>query len=186
MNQKQMGSIARRIGDALSAYSAGKYDVACIHLFPALDKTAKKRRPKSGVGERIRSFIEDKEGVISFLGIGSFIRDLDINGTKFPDALYKFGRTSIVHEGELDPRLCFNDGRLLAIGEVWNLPSDYILALCIAVMSARENFDQIGSIDGGVKIRGRDWNFDEIWGAEQKLSELIKSQFPGVGDKGLY
>ena len=38
-----------------------------------------------------------------------------INGVSIPDALYKFGRTAISHEGELDPRLEFNNSGAFAI-----------------------------------------------------------------------
>lgn len=80
-----------------------------VNFFPALDKTAKRRRPKDGVGERIRRFIFDQEAIITAIATGHVFQNIFVNGMSFPEAIYKFGRTPIAHEGELDPRLTFND-----------------------------------------------------------------------------
>lgn len=76
-----------------------------IHFFPALDKTAKKRRPKDAVGSRIGNFIADQEAIITAVAAGNIFRNITVDGISFPDAIYKFGRTSFAHEGELDKRL---------------------------------------------------------------------------------
>lgn len=41
------------------------FEAALVHYFPALDKTAKKRRPAAKVGERIRAFLDDELEIIS-------------------------------------------------------------------------------------------------------------------------
>ena len=88
----------------------GDWEGALVNLFPALDNTAKKRRPKAGVGERIRAFLEEEEALVSAITTGSVLKGIHTDGVSITDALYKFGRTSIAHEGELDPRLQFNEG----------------------------------------------------------------------------
>jgi len=63
---------------------------------------------KDGVAQRIKAFISDEEGIITAVATNNFIRNITVNGIDFPTALYKFGRTSIAHEGELDERLQIN------------------------------------------------------------------------------
>jgi hypothetical protein len=170
-------SIGRRIVSTISAYQAKDYEGACTHLFPAIDKTAKRRHPKCGVGERIRSFIADQEEIISVVSTGSYIVRNSIDGVEFPDAIYKFGRTSIVHEGELDRRLEFTDSGTLIIGEVWSLPASYILGMCVAVMAATENAKEQIPVTGSLKILGEDWEVGALWGAEEKLNQAIAAKF---------
>jgi len=102
-------SISRRIESSIQALDRKAYEDAFIHLFPAIDKTAKKRRDKDGVAQRIKAFISDEEGIITVVATNNFIRNITVNGIDFPTALYKFGRTSIAHEGELDERLQINE-----------------------------------------------------------------------------
>lgn len=154
-----------------------------IDFFPALDKTAKRRRPKAGVGDRIRSFLADQEGIISVVATNNFMRNNSINGIDFPAAIYKFGRTPIAHEGELDPRLTFNNLGALQIGEIWNLPSSYIPALCIGVMVAPENSSEHIDELLTVAILGRTFQINEIWGRQAEIEQLICDKF---GDPNLF
>ncbi len=94
--------VSRRINQCIAHLQAKDWEGALVNLFPALDQTAKRRRSKDGVGSRIRAFLEDEEGLISCIATGSFIANVNVNGVSITDALYKFGRTSIAHEGELD------------------------------------------------------------------------------------
>jgi len=173
----QPSSISRRIGSCISNTSSGDYEAAMIDFFPALDKTAKRRRPKAGVGDRIRRFIADQEGIISSIATGNFIREVSFNGVSFPEAIYKFGRTPIAHEGELDPRLQFNSTGALEIGHVWNLPSSYIPALCVGVMVAPENaYESIGT-PLAIALFGRQFAANELWGAEDMIKQFISDTF---------
>src|SRR3990172_10754339 len=104
----QYSSISRRIQSCINYADAGNYESAMVNFFPALDKTAKRRRPKDGVGDRIRRFISDQEAIITAIATGNVFRNISINGVSFPEAIYKFGRTPIAHEGELHPPLTFN------------------------------------------------------------------------------
>ena len=170
-------SIGRRIASCITAHQQKDYEAACIHLFPAMDKTAKRRRPKDGVGERIRKFIADQEGIISVVATGSYFVGNSVDGIGFPDAIYKFGRTSIAHEGELDERLQFIDTGPLAIGKVWSLPSSYVLGMCVAVMAARENAKETIAANGNITILGRSWGIKELWGSEEQLNTDIFTRF---------
>lgn len=170
-------SISRRIRDAIGAHGRGDYEGALVHFFPALDKAAKRRRPRDGVGQRIRGFLADEEGLISALATGNFIRDISIDGVSFPDAIYRFGRTSIAHEGELDPRLKISADGSLRIGQVWALPPSYITAMCIAVMAAPECSTERIEGDAEVDLLGAKWRLNDLWGAHDRLKAHVATVF---------
>ena len=50
-------------------------------MFPAIDKTAKKRRPQAGVGSRMKSFLEDEEVLITAVATGNVFRGCKLCGT---------------------------------------------------------------------------------------------------------
>jgi hypothetical protein len=167
-------AISRR----LEHLQAGDCEGALVDLFPAIDKTAKKRRPKAGVGARVRGFLEDEEALISAIGTGNVFRGILVNGISITDALYRFGRTSITHEGELDPRLEFNDSGKVEIGaKRWNLPSGYITGMCVAVIAAPENrSERVG--DGlTVKLFDQSLRVNEIWGDRERVRRIICDAF---------
>jgi hypothetical protein len=153
------------------------YEEALIHYFPALDKTAKRRRPKAGVGVRIREFLRDEEDLISAVSFRNVFKDICFDGIGFPEAIYNFGRTSIAHEGELDPRLKIIDGGNLRIGVVWELPASYVAGLAIAVIVAPENVSE--RIGKAITVHFLDESFqlDELWGTETTVRKLIESKF---------
>ena len=86
---KTPSGISRRLRSAFLAHAKGEYEDAFIHLFAAIDKTAKPRRPKSGVGNAQRSFFREEEGLISILATGSLIPRNTCDEVGFPEAMYK-------------------------------------------------------------------------------------------------
>lgn len=170
-------SISRRIEACIQHQRKKDYESAMIHFFPALDKTAKKRRPKYGVGNRIRKFISDQEAIITAIATGNIFQNISCNGVDFPQAIYKFGRTSIAHEGELDERLTFHDSGGMSIGSVWNLPSSYITGLVVGVMVAPENGQESIDPQIGLTIFGKHFKINELWGAEDTVKHVISVAF---------
>lgn len=163
-------SVSRRIKESIFAFQRQDFESSLIHFFPALDKTAKKRRPREGVGKRIKSFISDQEGLISIIATGILIRDVNDDGVDFPYVIYKFGRCSILHEGELDRRLKINQtGEIAYGGDTWNLPSTYIMGLIISVVIAPENENE--RIDGDFRLTllEKDFFLNKIWGKEDEI-----------------
>ena len=151
--------ISRRIQQCIERIQRQDWEGALVNLFPALDKTAKKRHPKAGVGERIRAFLEEEEALISAVATGNVLKGIHSGGISITDALYKFGRTSIAHEGELDPRLQFNEGGSLVIGqEKWNLPTGYIVGMSLAVVVAPENSTESVDTKLGFNLFGEQRN----------------------------
>jgi len=69
-------SISRRIEKSIEALAKKDYEDAFVQLFPAIDKTAKKRRSKGGVGTRIKSFISDEEALITAIATNNIIKDI--------------------------------------------------------------------------------------------------------------
>lgn len=170
--------VSRRIQQCIEHIQTRDWEGALVNLFPALDKTAKKRRPKAGVGERIRAFLEEEEVLISAVATGNVWKGIQNDGVSITDALYKFGRTSIAHEGELDPRLQFNEGGSLVIGQdKWDLPTGYIAGMSLAVVVAPENSKE--SIDAklGFSIFGEQHQLNSLWGQRQRVQAIIAAKF---------
>lgn len=174
-----VSSISRRIEKSIEALGKKDYEDAFVQLFPAIDKTAKKRRPKDGVGARIKSFISDEEAIITAVATNNIITNINVDGVDFPTALYKFGRTSIIHEGELDERLQINESGQLQIGHVWNLPASYITGLIVAVIISPENSGEHISESIGIQLFGEQHKANELWGnlhiIQAKICEVFKN-----------
>lgn len=167
-------AIARRIQRCIDAFDVDDFETALIHLFPALDSTARKRR-NIGVGERIRLFVADQEELIGRISTSNFIYGNIYQGDEnspevtFPIAIYNMARNPLMHEGQLDPRMKI-EGDVLAINaDKWLLPKSYAYALCIATMAARENANERGDTTGHISIRGDVWAYNDLWGAEDEL-----------------
>lgn len=170
--------VSRRIEQSIIHLQKNDFEGALVNLFPAIDKTAKKRRSKDGVGKRVKAFLTDEEATISAIGTGNLFVNNRVDGITVPDALYKFGRTSIAHEGELDPRLNFNTtGNILIGREKWDLPISYITGMCIATIAAPENKDELISGNYEIDIYGRKYNINSLWGARQLIEQVIGDRF---------
>jgi len=167
-------SISRRMEASISAFMKNDFETCLIHYFPALDKTAKRRRIKDGVGNRIRRFLDDELDIISHVATQNIFR-LNCDGLSIPQAIYKFGRTSIAHEGELDPRLNFDNQNGMAIGHVWNLPPAFITGLLLSVIIAPENAAEKFEKEYTLTIHGKNFNTSELWGNRQLIRDWMEA-----------
>lgn len=170
--------ISRRIQQCVAHIQARDWEGALVNLFPALDKTAKKRRPKAKVGGRVRAFLEEEEALIAAVATGNVFKNIQVNGVSITDALYRFGRTSIAHEGELDPRLHFNEGGSILIGnDRWDLPTGYIVGMSLAVVIAPENASE--AVDANIEFNlfGERHKLNSLWGARNKVRAAIAARF---------
>ncbi|HDS1202459.1 TPA: hypothetical protein QD004_001744 [Shewanella algae] len=170
--------ISRRIEQCIKHLQEHDYEGAMVNLFPAIDKTAKRRRSNIGVSARIKAFLKDEEVLITAVGIGSVFKGCKFDGMSFEDALYKFGRTSIAHEGEIDPRLTFNsNGGMTISKELWNLPSGYLAAMALAVIISSENQGERTSEGLKITIYGKSFNLNDIWGCSYEVKRHICDKF---------
>lgn len=162
--------VSRRLQQCIERLQVNDFEGALVQLFPAIDKTAKRRRPKEGVGSRIRSFLKDEEILISAVGTGNVFKGCIFDGVSFEEALYKFGRTPIAHEGELDSRLSFNNGAGMQIGrDNWNLPSSYIAGMALAVIVAPENHGEKTADGLGITVFNKSFQLNGIWGKPEAV-----------------
>ena len=170
--------VSRRLLQCIKHLHENDFEGALVNLFPALDQTAKRRRSKDGVGKRIKAFLEEDEKLISIVATGNCFSNIVCDGISITDALYKFGRTSIAHEGELDPRLEFNsDGSVLIGTDKWNLPSGYITGMCIAVITAKENANEYIHEPLAITVFDRSFSIEELWGNPEEIKTHICGQF---------
>lgn len=169
-------SISRRMEDSVKAFMNEDYETSLIHYFPALDKTAKRRRPNEGVGNRIRNFLDDELDIISHVATKNIFR-IKCDGLSIPQAIYKFGRTSIAHEGELDSRLNFDNKSGMSIGQTWNLPPSFITGLILSVVIAPENAGEKFENEYKVSIHGTEFNVSELWGQRQKIRSWMEAEY---------
>lgn len=169
--------ISRRIQHCIERLQLNDYEGALVNLFPAIDKTAKKRRHKDRVGKRIKSFLKDEEVLIT-AGGGNVFKDCSFDGMSLENILYKFGRTPIAHEGELDQRLSFNnDGKIQSHRDNWNLPSGYIAGMALAVIIAPENKGE-KTVEGlGITIFEKRFLLNEIWGKPDAVQTHVCTKF---------
>ncbi|KTG28945.1 hypothetical protein AWR38_12635 [Idiomarina sp. WRN-38] len=172
-------SISRCIDRSIAALQAKDFEATFIQLFPAVDKTAKKRRPKEGVGSRVKAFIRDEEALITGIATNNVFKGIMVDDVDFPTAIYKFGRTSIVHEGELDERLQINESGEIKIGKVWCLPSTYITGIIMAVILSTENDREKMAKEYQIQLFGNSYSANSLWGRrdiiEQRMCELWRN-----------
>ncbi|WP_417273009.1 hypothetical protein [Celeribacter halophilus] len=166
--------IGRRIERAIFYHEMRDPENCLINLFPAIDATAKKRAPpNTGVGKRIKDFIGNEEGLISIIGTNNLIQGMEIEGITFAEAIYKYGRTSVLHEGQLDPRLDFSGGDV-SIGHTWSLNRDYLYGMICAVILAPENREEISPSDYRLIVSGKDWTLGTMWGERRQYITHIR------------
>lgn len=178
---KKPTGVSRRILQCVKHLQENDLEGALVNLFPAIDQTAKRRRPKDGVGKRIKAFLEEEEKLISVIATGNFLSNIRCNDISITDALYKFGRTSIAHEGELDPRLEFNANGAIEIGtEKWNLPSGYIVGMCIAVITASENVNEQIEMPFSITVFEKSFPLNSMWGDSAVIKVHIEEHFNKV------
>ncbi|WP_215407079.1 hypothetical protein [Vibrio gigantis] len=169
-------SISRRIESSIISFQQNDFESALVHFFPALDKTAKKRYPKDGVGKRIKKFLDDELDIITYIATQNIFR-INVDGISFPEAIYKFGRTSIAHEGELDPRLNFDNLEGMSIGQQWNLPPSFIIGLIVSVVLAPENNAEELKGNHGVTIHGDKFELSKHWGDRSGFRSYMEQKF---------
>jgi hypothetical protein len=181
MNQnpaKSLTGTSRRIYFALKHLESEEFEEALMHLFRALDSTSKKRYPKYKPGMRIKTFLRDEETLILFMATGSlFDGGIYYNDRDMADVIYRFARTSAVHDEFLDHRVQFNRESGVSIGEVWNFPPQMIHGLILATMCSPENSECRIKIEFHLEFLGKNYKEEDIWGKKDLFNKRIKDKF---------
>lgn len=175
--KKNQDVIGRRIESTFKALVQKDYEQALINLFPAMDNTARARRPNAKVGERIKLFISDEEVLISGLALRKIFKGVKFGEYTLPEAIYKMARNPMVHNGELDKRMEFVEQGMLLIGEKWIMPQSFIWAMMISVITAPENSSEFLLGKATFTLYGQQFNVSELWGDKSKIFE----KFPPIG-----
>jgi hypothetical protein len=178
---KKPTGVSRRLSQCIKHIQTNDLEGALVNLFPAIDQTAKRRRPKSGVGARIKSFLEEEEKIISTIATGNCLSNIFCDDISITDALYKFGRTAIAHEGELDPRLNFNmNGSIMISQNKWDLPAGYVTGMCIAVITAPENKNEFIDESFSITIFAKEFLIENLWGDSSGIKSHICEKFKNL------
>lgn len=179
VRRKKADAITRRVEDALNLLADQNYESALLNTFPALDATAKLRRPTAGVGIRFRQFIQDQIGIIAPIGLSVVLgRDCTFGGVHLEDAWYNLARNTLVHEGELPNNFQVSHLPQSIVGGDWRLSDRNVFALILSIVSARENQGKLLNEDMVVNILGTKLNLNTLWGAEDSIRKLIVSNWP--------
>jgi len=170
-------SVSRRIESAIDDYRAGNLESSLIHLVPAIDVTAKRRRNTNNVGKRFRGFFADYEKILWAITTKNVFVDCIIGDLTLPQVLYKYLRTTISHEGELDARLSIGEIQGMEVGDTWKMPESLIPALILSVVIAPGNKNE--RIKDGVMfpLIDRKYDINQLWGAEDFVKSLLNAAF---------
>ncbi len=61
--------------------------------------------------------------------------------------------------------------------EHWNLPTGYILGMCVAVVVATENAGERVDDTVGVTVFGHQFQLNELWGQKTLVQNIICEKF---------
>lgn len=171
-------AISRRLENALLSLFEKDYETSLLHCFPAIDKTASKRRPNEGVGKRFKAFLSDQTNIISPIGLGVRMgKGCTFGGMSFEEAIYDLARNHLIHEGEFADSLEISAARGSRLGGSWELSSANILALIVATLAARENSEEAFSTAYELELFGQQIDLNTLWGKEKLVHEMIDLAF---------
>ncbi len=92
-----------------------------------------------------------------------------VNGMCFSDAVYQYGRTTVMHEGVLDPRLSFDQTNGFQLGDHWKLNQSFLAALIVAVVMAPENAKESAESGVSFSVAGKLWKLQDLWGSRDAV-----------------
>ena len=169
--------LSRRIEKSIELLITKDYESVLLNLFPAMEKTAKKRYPKHKVGERFKMFIREEcrymTGLTTSSSIGNFAsKDMDL-----AEAIYKFARNPLIHEAELDFRISINENDQITFGpDYWSIPTFLLLGMILVVILAPENKNESGCNNYHCEIFGNIHLFGELWGKKSIMKKKLEEK----------
>lgn len=178
---EELDNIGRRVMKSLEEFEVGDYESCSIHLWPALDHTAKRRHGGS-VKARIIKFLREYGGLMSYLSTSN-IFDIEVDGITLAECLYRDGRTFLMHEGKQSPNLQWNtSGEILLFaasgpeGIQNSLPASYLLGMIVSVICAPENKTVVTHSGEELSFFDLNVDVDLLWGQEDFLYSWISDR----------
>lgn len=171
-----MSGIGRRIETAVSECFRGNYEASATAVFQAIDATGRKRFPRKGVGARFRGLIDEQQDIVTASALGFAMIGFSVDGVTLSKAIYEFARNPLIHEAELSPRMSFSNDDGLCIGEVWNLPPNFLFGLALGVIAAKENVGEDQRYVAKTRFWGHTLDLQTLWGAEGYLRAIMDAR----------
>lgn len=113
----------------------------------------------------MRSFLRDEMAIITVIATGHMFQNIECDGLSVEQAIYKFGRTSVMHEGELDPRLTFSaDGSFSFGASQMSIPPAFIFGMTVATIISTENKGESMTKPFPATILGDHYSLNDHWG----------------------
>ena len=170
-------SIANRVKESIYKYNSNDLENALIQTCIAFDGTARNEFPQIKTNaKRFKAFIKSNMDIISYFTLNSnvFI-DCQFNGYTIEQFAYEVLRCGLIHEGELSARFKFTQpGEPVVIGgKQWSFPKTFIFGSLLAVIGASSNVKQKVDDQLSVKIMGKLFRINDLWGREDVIRKVI-------------
>ena len=181
-------AIADRVEKAFIDLQGRDLENALIQISVAVDATAKRMRPKSGVGERCRKFIQSNEDFIYHFAMDGRLKLADGARLKFGQAgdlghiLYKSVRCALLHEGDISSTVEFVSNLSLGHkGGKFLINEGMIFGLLFAIVAAPVNIRERTKSDLRIEYKGQPLNINELWGRPDLINTLVSyKKFPDL------
>jgi len=180
--------IGKRVADAFEHLEANDPDGAMFAICAAIEATAAKEFGRGG-RSNYKKFVHDNMKVITHVGLGMYIHNLnvaishpdlpvDVNGLcSFQDVMYHAVRCSLYHEAGLPSVVRFHEARVLeAANGCIVLPSPLIWGLVMSVVIAPVNSGEQSPKINLLNIPGfGPLPVNQMWGRRSKVIWLLET-----------
>jgi hypothetical protein len=162
------------VDTAIRHLSENDFENALIQLSIALDRTARKKHPKLGVGKRIMKFAKEYESFIyQFASGGSLVPEngalisfkIDEKNVIWSEILYKSIRCALLHGDEIEDTLEFTmDLRIGFNGKKILINQGHISGLLYSIVSDEVNKNELCKVNSMVGIGNQGVEINKLWG----------------------
>lgn len=183
-------AIADRIDKALQDLRIGDFENALIQISIAIDATGKKRKSKSGVGERCRYFIKENEDFIYHFVMDGRLKvekggRIMFGGGELGQVLYKSARCALLHEGDISNSVVFERGFKLGQKENKFIITDNMLfGLLLTIVGEPKNSNETMKNEHSISYKNKNIEINKYWGKLEQLKTLTEyKKFPNKSFK---
>jgi len=176
-------AISDRIEKAILDLSINDYENALVQISIAIDATGKKIKPKSKVGIRCRSFINENHSFIYHVAMGGSLKIHSEGKILYGELgdlgqiLYKSVRCALLHEADISKTIIFKNG--FALGQrngKFIITTNMLFGLILAIVGEPKNNNEIMKQNLTVSLNGIVININEYWGKHEGLKKITSMQ----------